>query len=194
MNNLINLLSEKEKHDVIYAKFKKGQIIFLEDDNCDSIGIVINGQIDIISYSFSGKEINYNSLQNGDIFGNNLLFSDSPKYKGNVISKSDSSVAFIKKDALIKILQNNQNFLIEYLKIQSNFGKTLNARIKLLSFDNAFERFNYYMFIHQQKIHYQSVTSLANALFLERETLSRLLSKLEKDGVIYRDKHTIKLL
>jgi CRP-like cAMP-binding protein len=72
--------------------------VFLEDATCDSIGVVIEGQIDIVSYSFSGKEINYNSLQNGDIFGNNLLFSDSPKYKGNVISKGNSLIAFIKKE------------------------------------------------------------------------------------------------
>ena len=194
MNNLLDLLTQKEKKTVIYKKLDKGEILFLEDATCNSIGVIIDGQIDIVSYSFSGKEMIYNSLKKNDVFGNNLLFSDSPKYKGNVISKDKSLVGLINKENLLTILMNNDKFLIEYLKIQSNFGKSLNAQIKLLSLDNALDRFQYYLFSNNNEVHYKNVASLAKSLHLERETLSRLLSKLEKEGVIYRDKHLIKYL
>ncbi len=194
MKNVLDLLSKEETKEVIYHHFKREEIIFLEESVCESIGIVIEGQIDIVSYSFSGQEIIYNSLQKGDIFGNNLVFSDSPKYRGNVVAKEKSTIAFIKKESLVSILQNNKEFLLEYLKIQSNFGKTLNGKIKLLSFGNALDRFNYFLFANNGRVEYKSITSLAKTLYLERETLSRLISKLEKEGAIYRDKHLIKTI
>ena len=194
MGNLLDFINEEEKSLIITKHFPKNEIIFLENSFCDCIGVVLKGQIDIVSYSFSGKEIIYNSLKVSDVFGNNLLFSDSPNYRGNVIAKENSEVAFIKKNVLLQLLQSNEKFLIEYLKIQSNFGKSLNGQIKLLSFDNAIDRFKYYLLINNNTIHYKNVSSLAKTLYLERETLSRLLSKLKKEGVIYRDNHLIKLL
>lgn len=194
MNNLLDLLTEEDKKSIIYKKLQKDEILFLEDGICNSIGVIIDGHIDIVSYSFSGKEMVYNSLKKNDVFGNNLLFSDSPRYKGNVISKEKSIVGLVNKETLLHLLKSNEKFLVEYLKIQSNFGKSLNAQIKLLSLDNALERFRYYLFSKNNEIHYKNVASLAKILHLERETLSRLLSKLEKEGVIYRDKHLIKYL
>lgn len=194
MGNLLDFINEEEKSLIITKRFSKNEMIFLENSVCDCIGVVLLGQIDIVSYSFSGKEIVYNSLKKNEVFGNNLLFSDFPNYRGNVIAKESSEVAFIKKNALIQLLQSNEKFLLEYLKIQSNFGKALNGQIKLLSFDKALDRFKYYLLMNNNTIHYKNVSSLAKTLYLERETLSRLLSKLEKEGVIYRDKHLIKLL
>lgn len=191
MQNILNLLTDKEKQLVINKKCHKDEILFHEDDLCESIGVVVEGNIDIVSYSFSGKEILYNSLGKNEIFGNNLVFSDSPKYRGNIICKEESVVAIIKKDSLVQILQNNQQFLLEYLKIQSNFGKSLNSKIKLLSFNNAVDRFDYFLYINGNKIRYKNVADLARTLYIERETLSRLLSTLEKQGVIHRDKHLI---
>lgn len=191
MQNILSYLTEKENSLVIYQKCRKDEVLFHEDDLCELIGIVVDGRIDIISYSFSGKEVLYNSLGRNEIFGNNLVFSDYPHYRGNITCKEDTLVAIIKKDSLIQILQNNQQFLLEYLKIQSNFGKSLNSKIKLLSFNNALDRFDYYLYSNGNKIHYKNVADLARLLFMERETLSRLLSNLEKEGVIQRDKHLI---
>lgn len=191
MQNILSYLTKEENFLIINRKCRKDEILFHEDDLCDSIGVVIEGRIDIVSYSFSGKEILYNSLRKNEIFGNNLVFSDNPKYRGNIIAKEDALVAIIKRDSLIKILQNNQQFLLEYLKIQSNFGKSLNSKIKLLSFNNALDRFEYFIYINNNRIHYKNVADLARTLFMERETLSRLLSTLEKEGVIHRDKHLI---
>ena len=188
MNNLINTLKENEKKLLQIKTFHKNQTIFEEDQICESVGIITSGFINIVSYSFSGKEIIYNSLKKNDVFGNNLIFSDSPKFKGNVICVEETTVAFLNKASLLQLLQSNEDFLKEYLRIQSEFGKALNARIKLLSFSNAQDRLNYYFYINNNEINYKSVSSLAKILSLERETLSRLLSKLEKEKIIKRNK------
>lgn len=186
MENLINLLSEKETAYMNIKHYDTGDIIASEGDECSSIAIVISGKIQIISYSFEGDEIIFNTISKNELFGNNLVFSDDNRYKGNVVAVEDSSIAFIHKNNLFEILKNNDNFLISYLKYQSNFGKKLNSTIKLLSIDSAEERFLYYLYQHNNHIFYKSISDLALEIHLKRETVSRLLSNLEKKHIIRR--------
>jgi len=50
----------------------------------------------------------------------------------------------------------------------------------------------YYLRKNNNVIKYDSITSLANNLYLTRETTSRLISKLVKDKVITKSIDTIK--
>lgn len=190
-NNILSLLDKQERQLVSVRSYNKNDALHREGDKCEEITIVSEGKIKIVSYSFSGKEIIFNELGKNQIFGNNLLFSSEPNYKGNVISVDKSIVVTIKKDNLITLLSSNKEFLKEYLKIQSDFGKSLNSRIKLLSIDSALERFEYYLFINKGEIEFKTITSLATELGLKRETLSRLISKLEKENDIKRSLHHI---
>ena len=191
MKNILDLLTLKEKENIIYNELKVGDILFYEGDMCDSIGIIKSGYIVILSYTFTGGEIIYNTLESGDIFGNNLIFTDDNKYRGNVIAKENSEVVIIKKNVLLDILKNNEEFLKEYLLIQSNFTRSLNTKLKLLAFDSARDRLYFYMSLNDNKITYKTISELSNRLFMKRETLSRLLSKLEKSGEIIRNNNTI---
>ena len=193
MSNLYTLLTDKEKQTVRINRYEKGSTIFHEDELCEYIGIILQGEINILSYSFSGKEIVYNFLKEDEVFGNNLIFSDQPHFRGNVISVSKSKIALIHKKDLLSILQHNESFLTEYLRIQSNFGKELNARIKLISLENAEDRLMYYLYLNKGKITYKSITSLATSLSLARETLSRLITKLISENKIKRQGKTIEL-
>ena len=125
---------------------------------------------------------------------NNLIFSSYPYFRGDIIATKDSEIVLISKDNLIKLLTTNNDFLIEYMRIQSNFGKELNARIKLLSINNIQDRFLYYLHLNKDVISYNTITDLAKQLNIERETLSRLISKLIKNNIIIRDNKTIKVI
>jgi len=176
------------------SKYSKGEILFHEGDVCNSVGIISKGNIRIHSYSFSGHELVFNDLGPGQVFGNNLIFASDHHYKGDVEATNDVEVMIISKSELIRLLQSNTMFLKAYLKVQSDFGKALNQQIKLLSFTNMEERFMFYLFSHHNKIEYQSVTDLDLQLHIERETLSRLLTKLEKRHRIRRLNHLIEAM
>ena len=92
---LLNVLSKEEHKLVKGYQVAKNNVIFHEGDVCESIGVIISGKVDIISYSFEGKELLLNSLKAGDIFGNNLLFSSEPIYRGDVIAQEKSVIAII---------------------------------------------------------------------------------------------------
>ena len=172
----------------------KNSVINHEGDLCENVGVIISGKVDIVSYSFQGKELILNSLKAGDVFGNNLIFSSEPTYRGDVIAKEKCVIAFISKENLIYLLQNNQEFLTLYLKAQSDFGKSLNARIQLLSFTNAEERLVYYASKNDNVITFKNVTTLAAQIGIQRETLSRLLTSLVKRHLIKKEKGKITFL
>ena len=192
--NIIALLNEKEKERLIYKELRKGETLFYENDCCGEIGIVKYGKLLITSYPENGNPIIYNRLKEDDMFGNNLLFSSQPFYKGDVIAESDSGIILIKKDVLIGFLEENTDFLLAYLQIQADSGKRLHSRIRLLSIDSAQKRFITYLRENGNKITYSSVSDLADDLFIRRETLSRLLSKLIKNKVVIKDGKTVRLL
>lgn len=191
---LLNVLSKKEHQLVKGYQIAKNNTLYHEGDVCENIGIVISGKVDIVSYSFEGKEQIINSLKAGEIFGNNLLFSSEPLYRGDVVAKEKSVVAFINKENLIYLLQNNQEFLQLYLKAQSDKAKLLTARIQLLSFTNAEERLFYYASKNDGVITFKNVTTLAATIGVQRETLSRLLTSLTKRHLIKKEKGKITVI
>ena len=193
-NNILLALSKDEKKLLEVKSLKKNEILFREDDKCESVSIVVSGEVKISTTSFEGQELIYNILHKNDVFGNNLIFSDEPFYKGDVIATKECTIVIIKRENLIQLLQSNKEFMISYLNTQSNFSKKLNSTIKLLSYTSAEERFRFYLFNNNGKIQYKSVSELASILHLQRETLSRLLTKLEKENVIKRSLHQIDFL
>ena len=192
--NIIALLNEEEKERLIFKELRKGETLFYENDRCEEIGIVKYGKLLITSYPENGNPVIYNRLKEDDMFGNNLLFSSQPFYKGDVIAESDSGIILIKKDVLIGFLEENTDFLLAYLQIQADSGKRLHSRIRLLSIDSAQERFITYLRENGNRITFNSVSDLADDLFIRRETLSRLLSKLMRNKVVIKDGKSVRLL
>lgn len=182
--NIIETLSRKEKERVKTVHLKIDEILFYEGERCNCIGILGEGSIKISSFAYDGKEIIYNTLKKDGIFGNNLLFSNEPTYKGDVIAKEDTTIYLIYKEDLLFLLQTNRSFLTNYLQIQSDFGKYLNGRIRLLSYDSLKDRLLFFLSQNHGIYHYSSISDLASTLNVSREALSRCIHQLEKEGVL----------
>ena len=176
MNNILQLIKKHEQKE------------------CKTIGVVEQGEVSIKSFFANGKEVVYNTIQKGQMFGNNLIFSSNPHYRGDVISEQEAIIFFINKESLLSIMQKDGEFLNLYLTRQSDFSKTLNLKIKLLTISAASDRLIYFLTINKNKIQYKSITKLANELYLTRESLSRTLKKLKENKIINVSKKTITLM
>ena len=194
MENILLSLSKEELKSLKIVELHKGTTLFLEDDECKNVGIVKSGELIIKSFLKSGKEITYNVIEPGSMFGNNLIFSSMPKYRGDVVAEKDSEIYLLSKETLLGLLSKNQKFLLAYLNYQSDFSKSLNLQIKLLSLDSAKDRFEYYLTFNKNIIRYKSISELARKLFLSRETLSRLISQMSKNKDIHIKDKTITLM
>lgn len=193
MNNLINLLTKYPQY-LEKRTYKPQETIFFENDTCISVGIVKSGEINIKSYFANGKEVTYNVLEEGQMFGNNLVFSSTPRYRGDVISQKQSEIWFISRENLLKLLKQDDELLVLYLTQQSDFSKNLNFKIKLLTISSAEDRLAYYLTFNKGKITYKSITKLANELYLTRESLSRTITKMVKEKKITKVSKTLKLV
>lgn len=193
MKNILSLL-EKYVDKLEVRTYKNGQTLFFENDKCEKIGIVKEGSISIKSFFSNGKEVTYNRLEKGMMFGNNLIFSTSPYYRGDVVCVEDSEIIFVSKDQMLKILKEDEEFLEMFLAKQADFSKQLNLQIKLLSISSAKDRVLYYLTFNKGFLRFKSITNLASILFLARETLSRTLTGLVDEGTIQVKNKTIKLI
>ena len=180
--NIIRLIND----DTAYEKIRlhAGEVLFREGEQCRNVTVIMEGSVKISSFDRNGREIIYNHIDNVGIFGNNLIFSSSPFYKGDVMVLRDGFAAIIDREKLVFLLQNNEQFLTEYLKIQSDFTKTLNSRIKILSSLSAKERLFCLLQENGGSINYGNITQLAGDLNLTREATSRIVHKLEKENKI----------
>ena len=190
-SNILQALTKEQQQLLEVKSLNRNECLFREGQLCTQVAIVVSGQVKISSMNYSGTEVVFNVLEKREMFGNNLIFSDEPTYKGDVIALKDSIIVLINKNNLEQLLRSNREFLLTYLNIQSNFGKKLNSTIKMLSFASAEERFKYYLHENKGEISYHTVTELADILHLKRETLSRVLTKLEKENAIKRSPHKI---
>ena len=175
MDNLTKYITKNSGIKYEQVSARKNQTLFFEGDECKMIGLIISGKVSIISYLNDGQEVVYNELGKGDMFGNNLVFSSQPFYRGDVVAVEESEIAYIKKEDLLLAMTQNVGLLEMFLKQQSE------------------ERIVYYLTFHKGEVQYKSVTKLAKELYLTRETLSRTMYKMEKNGLVKIESKTIRL-
>ena len=182
--NILNLLNQKEKEKISYLNLKQNQILFHEGEECKSIFIIIEGQITILNYSLNGNEEIISILNKNDVFANALIFSNNNYYLGEIIATKPTKLAIISKNELISLLQNNKSFLECYINLIAEKTIKFTIKTKLLSHKNIRSRIIYYLEINNYSIK-KNISFLAKELVLPRPSVSREISKMINEDIIY---------
>lgn len=205
-NSLFKGLKEEEIREIVNVinyslkKYKKNEIIAQEEDDCDSLGLIIEGKIVIERLYPSGKEIIMKSLKGGDVFGEALIFSEFNKYPATVLSRENSSILYLTKSEIIKLFSLNPMFMENFMGLLSEKVIILNNKIKSLSLKTVKQKVVDY--ILQECISQKTNTiklkgskeDLALYIGIPRPSLSRELIKLRDEGLIEFDRHNINVL
>lgn len=205
-NSLFKGLKEEEIREIgnvinySLKKYKKDEIIAQEDDDCNSLGLIIEGKIVVERLYPSGKEIIMKSLKGGDVFGEALIFSEFNKYPATVLSRENSSILYLAKSEIIKLFSFNPMFMENFMGLLSEKVIILNNKIKSLSLKTVKQKVVDY--ILQECISQKTNTiklkgskeDLALYIGIPRPSLSRELIKLRDEGLIEFDRHNINVL
>ena len=196
MNCILDLLNKDEYDKYIELKqYNKNEIIFSEGLVCNYIGVVLEGQLVISTITVNDKEEVINIINKNCVFGNNLIFSSSPIFLGNIISQTNSRIAFISRNNLKLIFKDNKEFLYKYMELLSDQILIEKQRNKLLVHKNIRDRLLYYFNNEQKKkgqIRIKSIAELARILSLPRPSVSREIYKMVDDNIIvYNNKNII---
>lgn len=185
---LLELLNADEKKLFKTRTYQANSMVKNEGDICDHLGIVIDGEINISTYTYNEKKENITMLASGELFGQFLIFNESNIYLGSAIANKKTTMAFISKDNLLKLFQSNEEFLKTYLEIICTESIRNKNQSKMLAHKNIRDRIMYYFenIAKNKVVNIKNVTNLSAIISLPRPSVSRELSKMEKDGVIKR--------
>lgn len=182
--NILDLLKQNEKERISYLNLKQNQTLFHEGEECKSIFIIIEGQITILNYSLNGNEEIISILNKNDVFGNALIFSNNNHYLGEIIATKPTKLAIINKKELLFFLQNNKSFLECYINLIAEKTIKFTIKTELLSHKNIRSRILYYLEINNYSIK-KNISFLAKELVLPRPSVSREISKMVNEDIIY---------
>ena len=187
------LINEKK---IITTKIQSGGVLFHEGETCEYLGYLLKGKLNISTLSFKDKEEIISTINEGEFFGQFLIFNESNStYLGDVIAIKNSEIALINKNTLDNILMTNKVFLNAYLCDISIEAFRIKQQVKMLSHKKNIDRIIYYLENNSinKRINIKSVTNLSKIVNLPRENVSRILTKLVKDGYIKREDNIITL-
>ena len=192
----VNLKGYKNQLNV--TKYPINTLLFQEGEECNSLGLILSGELTISTLTNLDKEYTINVLHKNDIFGENLLFNKNDVFLGDGIITQDAEIMFIPKDLLIELF-SNKTFLINYLSIISEKNTKLRERLKLLSQKSISDRIMFYLIneykrIGNKKIPITSKEDLAIKLNIPRPSLSRELIRLKDEGLINYNRYFITLM
>lgn len=195
-----NLKSLLDSVPYTIVNFKKDDIIAIEGDDCNCLGIILRGSVEIHKPFPSGKIVTINNFQAGNIFGEAILFSGSHRYPANVISTSESIIMYINRSEIIQLMRLNDIVLNNFLSVLSNRILMLNDRITNLSLDTVRKKVANILLLEYKKQAKQSITlpfcrkKMAEMLNIPRPSLSRELSKMKDDKIIEFNRNKLEIL
>ncbi|MFP4479196.1 MAG: Crp/Fnr family transcriptional regulator [Candidatus Izemoplasmatales bacterium] len=183
----------------IKCHYDKGMTVYQENDLCDRIGLIQEGQLQLIHYTCHGESRVLATLKKHDLFGDFLINSFHPYYPGNLLATEDTEISFLEKDQVNQLIKTNDDFRQYYLSQLSEKALKLNYHNKILMQCSLREKISMWLeheSIERQSklIPIQSKEALADYFNVARPSLSRELSEMKKDGLITYNRKSIQLL
>lgn len=201
-NNLIFVKSQPNNRlqdifsSMAYTKpIKKGTFLFSEGDLANELYIVKSGKIKVGKITNDGKELSLRMCKQGDIVGELSLYTENMKHFLHAKVLVAGEVAIINKKDLEKALANENELMIEFIKMMNSiirrdqtlfrdlilYGKKGALCSTLIRLTNS-----YSMEEPDGALLTISLTNqeLADFCGTTRESVNRLLSELRKNKTI----------
>lgn len=206
---VIKLFKNMTKNDILdyfkdatysIASYDKDSVIALEGEDCNYIGIVLSGTVDVKRISTSDKVVMMAHLTTGDLFGEIVAFADLKLYPATVIASSKCEVMFVNPKEFVEFCSHNTEFLSSFLSDLCNKILTLNNTIKNLSFISIRHKIANYILDQYKKQNSIFVDlsiskqKLSEYLGIPRPSLSRELMNMKNDGLIDYDRNIVKII
>lgn len=177
--------------------YKKDNMVLIEEEIGSTMFIILDGRVKISRISDDGREVILSILSEGDFFGE-MSILDGQNRSANVVTLDDSKIMIIRREDFLKMLHDYPQIAINLLKELAGRLRRSDAQIKSLSLQNATGKVASTLLRiadDSGKIHLGQVEiprlppqqDLANMAGTSRETISRVLKSLTKQGYLKKD-------
>lgn len=179
---------------IILKEFKKNEVILYEQDTNEFMYIILFGKVKVIQTTENGKEIILATHKSNELFGEISLI-DGKTSPATVLATEDSLIAIISKKDFYSLLIHQSKVLEKMLQILCSRLRESWKRIQILNFKDASQRIKmlFLLLSHDNgqktpegvvlniKLTHQNIADMVG---LTRETVTRIIDKLRKDGEI----------
>jgi CRP/FNR family transcriptional regulator, cyclic AMP receptor protein len=175
--------------------------IILESDWGGAVYFILQGWVKIGTHNLDGKEVTLNILGSGELFGEMAALEDIPR-SSNVRTLVTTTIGSIPAQDFVKLLQTEPLAGLHLAKLLSRRLRQLNRRLQLRESDSTTRVVDILLFLvegqGQQMQHGIAIPNLpqrelSSLSGLARETVTRVLSKLEKKNLIVRDRDILQI-
>ncbi|MQN02391.1 MAG: Crp/Fnr family transcriptional regulator [Lachnospiraceae bacterium] len=184
--------------------FPKDSIVLPAGEKTDSIGVLMEGKLQVESVDYWGNTAVMRLISPGEIFGEAYAASDSEPMPNDVVSLTDCRILFMNMHRMLTECQQACTFhnqLIQNLfKIATRRNRYMNRKISHMSKRTTREKLLSYLsdIAKQNDSNHFTIPfdrqQLADYLSVERSAMSAELSRMAKDGLIKYHKNEFTLL
>lgn len=182
-------LAELEKISVIQS-YKKSEAMFFEGDHADGFFMVVTGKVKIFKISPQGKEYILHICGPGEMIAEVPVFIGG-SFPANAETLEASSLLFFPGDRFVKLVHKAPSIAINMLAVLSMRLRKFAQQIEDLSLKEVPARLAGYLIYLLEEQGGSDVVELtiskgqlASLLGTIPETLSRILAKMSKEGLI----------
>ncbi|MDJ0733652.1 MAG: Crp/Fnr family transcriptional regulator [Nostocaceae cyanobacterium] len=175
------------------------QVILLENDWGGSVYFIIEGWVKIRTYNMEGKEVTLNIIGKGELFGEMAALDEVPR-STDVITLTPTTIGSMPAQDFVHLVETEPLAGVRLAQLMARRLRQVNRRLRLRESDSQSRVADTLLFLAEgQGKKRQAGTEIPNLPHRElsslsglaRETVTRVLTKLEKKGLIKREVETI---
>ncbi|MEO1427672.1 MAG: Crp/Fnr family transcriptional regulator [Cyanobacteria bacterium J06633_8] len=175
------------------------QVILLENDWGGSVYFILEGWVKIRTYNLEGKELTLNILGKGELFGEMAALDEVPR-STDVITLTSTEIGSLPSQDFIKLLNTEPLIGVRLAQLMAKRLRQVNRRLRLRESDSASRVADTLLFLAEGQgiegskgveipnLPHREISSLSG---LARETVTRVLTRLEKKKLIQRSGEVI---
>jgi CRP/FNR family cyclic AMP-dependent transcriptional regulator len=174
--------------------YPKNHVIFLEEETGQYMYVVVAGKVKVTKSNAAGKETLLAIHQPGDFFGEMALL-DGKTAPATVAAMEDCKIISISRSDFQRHLMHNEKVVAQIIQVLCGRLRQVWNQIPTLSYDNADSRIRAGILQISRRYGIQDARGtlinlkithqeLAEMVGTSRETVTRTLSDLQRDGII----------
>lgn len=167
---------------------------------CQSVDIIVSGVLICRMAALSGKQVEVSRLRSGNLVAPAFIFSKDRSLPVSVETDGRVELFRMKPDSLKSLIDNDDAIRMNFIRILSNIDVFLTQKMKILSLFTVREKVAYLLLERageqgSNEIHLErSRQEIADSFGIQKFSLLRVLSDLEKEGAIEIKGKIIKIL
>ncbi|CBN57836.1 Crp/Fnr family transcriptional regulator [Kamptonema animale CS-326] len=199
-SGLPETVTDRATVHIVTRSHPANQVILLENDWGSSVYFILDGWVKIRTYNLDGKEVTLNILGKGELFGEMAALEEAPR-STDVITLAPTLIGNMPAQDFVQLIHSEPLAGIRLAQLMGRRLRQVNRRLRLRESDSTSRVADILLFLAegQGKSSLQGGTEIPNLPHRElsslsglaRETVTRVLSKLEKKQLIRRDKDVL---